>query len=308
MSPVADIGFDGSVVVSCDGHLLVAGNGSLARLDASGRLLWKRQIDEICSAPLALKGGWAVVNGRRTSYLFSPSGVCSRTWHFPVPGLDDSGPSPTLAQGRILFSGIDGQIWVDEGDTVRELGAFGYDVLPPAVLANGDLAIAGYAFSGPTLCNQDGKVKWRRPDLQYSNSLVVVNRFGEIAYSDQNEKQTHVFDTFGNLVLRLPFAATLSEHIDGWLAVRRGSLALIARDGRELWQTPLDVFPKFGLEQAVSDSTGQTYVSCPGGVVRLDRGGEPTLHLGLGNARPTNLALGRDGVLFVLDGRLFRLS
>ena len=174
---------------------------------------------QTCSAPLALAGGNILINGRGSSYLLDERGDTLRSWDFPSHGLDDSGHSPTLTKsGYPLFSGIGGEVWISREDQVREIGSFGYDVLPPAVLSSGEIAVAGYAYTGACLVDESGKILWRRLDFEDADSLVTANKFSEIAFGNLNDEVSLVVSSTGHDLFKVPFSATFSEHPNGWIS------------------------------------------------------------------------------------------
>ena len=294
----------GSVVLSESGDFLIAGNGIVAKVASGGELLWKQKLSDFCSAPLALECGLILVNACHRSYLLDAHGQTVRTWEVS-DRLEDSGPSPAITRsGHPLLSTCGGGVWLGLDNGVKELGLFGFDTLPPAVLETGEIALAGYYDSGPCLLGADGAVLWKDLDFKEADSLVSSNRFGEIAFGVLNTKQSVVLDIKGARCFESSFVATFSEHPDGWIAVSEGVVRLLSRVGKELWSVRLPVRRGFGLEQAVCDCLGRVYVPCQGGLAALDWHGGLLFRLKTGVEQPRNLALIKDRVVFMCGDRL----
>ncbi len=296
----------GAVVVAEGGELLVGGKGTVVKLTPTGSVLWAKRVEEKCSAPLALAGGLVLVNSfRTTSHLLDPEGQPLRTW--TVPGcLDDSGPSLTLTMsGKPLLSGQGGDIWLARGREVRELGCFGYDILPPAVLPTGEIAISGYYGKGACLVEENGTLLWQDLDHLEADSLVTANSFSEIAFAALNTLESVVLDRTGTRCFCAPYFATFSEHPDGWVAVSHEQVRLLSRSGRELWSLPIATRGSFGTEQAACDRRGNIYVPLTRGVAALDRTGRPLFLVELGDEPPRNVALTKGRLLCVCENRLF---
>ena len=297
----------GSVVLSESGDFLIAGNGTVAKVATGGELLWKQKLADFCSAPLALEGGLILVNACHTSYLLNAHGRTVRTWEVSDT-LDDSGPSPAITRsGHPLLSTCGGGVLLGLDNGIKELGLFGYDILPPAVLETGEIALAGYYDSGPCLLGADGEVLWKDLDFKEADSLVTANRFSEIAFGVLNTKQSVVVDIKGAKCFESSFVATFSEHPEGWIAVSEGIVRLLSRSGEELWSVCLPISRGFGLEQAVCDFTGRVYVPCKGGVAALDREGEHLFNVATEGEQPSNLAL-FEGRLAFMSGQCLTLA
>ena len=142
-----------------------------------------------------------------------------------------------LAGGNILINGRGSSYLLDErGGQVREIGSFGYDVLPPAVLSSGEIAVAGYAYTGACLVDESGKILWRRPDFEDADSLVTANKFSEIAFGNLNDEVSLVVSSAGRDLFKVPFSATFSEHPSGWISCSEGQVRLLSRTGSTLWE------------------------------------------------------------------------
>ena len=187
----------------------------------------------------------------------------------------------------------------------QELGSFGYDVLPPAVLLTGEIAIAGYYGSGACLINERGESLWARPDFREADSLVSVNRFNEIAFGNLNEGESLVVTKSGVDVFKIPFYGTFSEHPDGWVIAGRGLLGLVDRLGQQQWKKAVANEIKLGMEQASCDIDGRIYLPVKGGIAAFDRTGEMLFYGKVlkHQKQPRNIALIENKAVFTIDKR-----
>jgi hypothetical protein len=168
-----------------------------------------------------------------------------------------------------------GEVYRRDEDRWVELGAFGYDILPPAVFSDRSLGIAGYAGYGYCRVALDGTVRWRSGFAE-ADLLVTVSSAQHSAVGSVNDGRSELYAPGGELLGRYEEPAIFSEHLDGgWVALSDGAVARLAVDGTVLWRHALHVKRGWGGLQAITDARGHVYVPCEDGVVALSAAGEP---------------------------------
>lgn len=288
--PRLDRSYSG-VIQAADGHLRVVHQGTLSGVTVGGRKLWTRSLKlrrrslGACSLPLALDDGRVLVsaNRRLAEEIGGRMRVVAKIWG------DDSGPSPNLDARGVYLGGIASMLrW--NGTTAEELGPdTGYDILPPALFANGDFAMTCYYGEGLCRVTPAGATVWSVHPREL-DTLVVINGHDEVTCSSLNDRCSVVVDGDGSELWRLPFRAHFSCcPDDGWVALSSGRLTRLDRAGHTLWTRSDSVEPDWGLQQAVVDSRGWVYAPCRTGLTAFDEEGRPVFRTSLPEGSPSGL-------------------
>lgn len=308
----ANIRHSGVVVSTEGGGFLIAGDrdpeSPLTRVNAAGEVLWTRTHPGSWSAPAAMADGSAVLTSVNHVVRVTAEGelqVTETRYQF-----DDSRVSPNVTEGgELVLSTMHGEILVGTPDALRELGPFGYDVLPPAIDGQGRLAFSGYYSTGPTRLSLEGEPAWTRPTMLEAEGLTVLNQHGESTVHELEAGCTHGLDAQGETLFRLSEVALCAEHPLGWAALGEGKLLLISRNGEVHWSRDIDNELDWGSGQPAVDSRGVIYVPCLGGVVAWSAGGELLWQHTDRQAQPSNLALvGPGQIAFALHRQLIVLG
>jgi hypothetical protein len=302
------------LVLSEDGTLRVVAGGHLSCVARDGGVRWRD--DEPCVAPpVALAGGDTLVIHRPPLDpeedfapphfdVLDPQGVRVRRMTADF-SPDDSGISPCLVPGEhedvLIATSPGGEVYRREEDRWVELGAFGYDILPPAVFADHSLGIAGYAGHGYCRVGLDGKVRWRS-GFSEADLLVTVSAAQLSAVGSVNDARSEIYTPEGQRLGGYDQPAIFSEHLDGgWVALSDGAVARLTSDGTVLWQMPLNVKRGWGGVQAITDARGHVYVPSEDGVTALSAAGETLFSTALGGPALA-MAMVAEGHLAVLCG------
>ena len=105
--------------------------------------------------------GWASGWSGGTVTLIDAHGEITQRFIVRFP-IDDSGIAPCVTfGGALVATAMDGGVYALEEDGWRDLGSFGYDILPPAVFDDDSLAISGYGGAGFCRVGLDAQVRWR---------------------------------------------------------------------------------------------------------------------------------------------------
>jgi hypothetical protein len=305
----------GGLAIDEAGALVVAHAGFVSWLDVSGCVLARceppaERADEpdeghpaegedhtpvhVIGAPLALADGGVVVTTRDEVLVLDRGAVRDR---WPIEGLDDSDVSPNVTHGGALVLGsMFGTVTSIEAGGPRELGAFGYDVVAPAITREDVLVVAGYAKAGLCAVGMDGTRRWTS-SLRAADLVPTLDDDDHAACGSLNENASLIVSTRGEVLARLDRAARFASLPGGdWLARSDRSLARLERDGTERWSVALaSGGPHWSSELVVTLEDGRVHVRDGARVAALD------LETG---ARLASLALpGEEGRTLGVAGR-----
>jgi hypothetical protein len=305
-----------SGAVTCaDSSLRVTYAGSLFAVTVGQGIDWQVPLlgddDDYHSLPVALEDNSTLVNLSRAIIVINAQGIVrTRIETENELSLDDSGPSPCVTDsGKLVISSPLGDVmWLD-GAIWRSIGVFGYDILPPAVFADGTLAIAGYYHSGYCRADLSGRMIWEtgflEADLLPSVALNQCSAVGSV-----NDHASIVVSPDGEVLGRYERAAVFAEHIDGkWVALSEGRIALLGNTGNVIWQKDIPIKRTWGALQPIVDSQGNIYAPIEGGVVGFDPKGNERFRCRLSGGTPNSLSMIDKGKLaFVVDDQLAVIS
>lgn len=304
--------------VSHDGSLRISFRGYLHALSAEGLPLWRRnlidyelepdlddddfaeedsieedsfdqgQSDDMYdvmhyhSLPTVLANGHTLVTTRNSAVIFDQAGEVAR--HIHVPIADDTGLPPNYNhEGIPILTSVAGEVWSWEGEQLRELGWFGYDIEPVAIFADNTIAIAGYAGSGFCRITATGEKVWQT-DLKDADLFPSINQAQYSAVGSLNDRCSVIFDPDGKPVGSYPHAAIFAEYCDGgWIARSKKHIARLSPLGSVVWQRPLDA-PEQTIPhryQPVVDSNGRIYIFNREGLLALAGNGDQIFHLAI---------------------------
>jgi hypothetical protein len=189
----------------------------------------------VLSAPLTTASGATIVTTGRAVVVFDRRGKTAAAIESPVT-LDDSGPSPNLAHdGRLIVASPFGDVLVLEGRRLRSIGAFGYDVLPPAVYDDDTLAVSGYAGSGFVRVRLDGTYCFRTR-MKDADLPASIDERGRAAVGSLNDGRSRFFSSAGRALGGTGAAAVFAAVPGGgWIAQSASALAALGPDGRPRW-------------------------------------------------------------------------
>lgn len=303
--PLASAGLDGppAVVVASDGTLRVTCGGTLFGVEASGVVLWSLPIGERHSAPVALAEGRALLTARDTLLVVDSEGRKELVLHCEFH-CDDSGPSPNLSwAGEPIVSSPTGDVCILREGEWHEIGAFGYDVLPPAIYHDGSLAISGYYGDGFCRVQPSGKVVFRTR-FKEADLLPCLNREQVAAVGALNVHESCFVDHAGKVLGSYPEACVFADYTSDWVALERAScLSRITSAGKILWRRELPLVTDWGLRQPVVDATGRIYAAVVGGVAALDSEGNSLFVLQDGTDRAGPPAIIQPGQIAMVSGQ-----
>jgi hypothetical protein len=308
--------------VGPDGALCVAYQGTVTTLTTNGHLHWTRRLVdrvpedtldageaeflttaaagadllpddpedmlEYHSAPLALATGAVVISLRHSFVVFDPTGAIQ-----VQPSIimgDDSGYAPNVTPtGLLVLSTIAGDIIVVAEQDAREMEmGFGYDLLPPAVYADGSLAVGGYYGTGFCRVQPDGQFRWRTT-FHEADLRPTLNRQEVAAVGSLNDGETRFFAPDGQWMGTYRRAATLAAYgNDGWIDAATGVLTRLALTGEIRWQQTLVGSP---VHPPIVDADGRIYVLTRDALQGWDGSGRPLFVRPLDGAPVYDLAL-----------------
>jgi len=198
-----------------------------------------------------------------------------RVFQEHLPLADDSGCAPNVtAMGQILHSSINGEIWCVDMSDAREVGCYGYDVLPPAIYPDNSLAIAGYYGDGFCRVSLDGQMIWKT-DFKEADMLPTINQDNIAAVGSKNENKSEFFSPTGALLGMYARAAVFAEYSpDSWIARSNKWVAKVTVEGNEYWKHPLCDETNWGHSQPIVDSEGRIYLIDDGKLLCLSGDGE----------------------------------
>lgn len=248
----------------------------------------------VIGAPLALADGGVVVTTRSEVFVLDRGALRDR---WSIEGLDDSAVSPNVTHGGALVLGsIFGTVTCLEAEGPRPLGAFGYDVVAPAITRDDVLIVAGYAKAGLCAVGMDGTRRWSS-SLRAADLVPTLDDDDDVACGSLNEKASLIVSPRGEVLARLDRAARFASLPGGdWLARSDRRLARLGRDGTERWSVALaSDGPRWSSELVVSLEDGRVHLRDGVTIMALD------LETG---ARLASLALpGEEGRTLAVAGR-----
>jgi outer membrane protein assembly factor BamB len=303
-----------SGVVACaSGSLRITHNGSLFAAKVGQGIEWQVPLlggdDSYHSLPAALDDDSTLVTLKRAVVVVDAQGVV-RTRLETERSLDDHGPSPCITEsGTLVISSPPGDVmWLD-GAVWRSVGDFGYDILPPAVFADGTLAVAGYSGSGYCRVELSGKTVWNT-DFAEADLLPTVASNQCSAVGCLNYDVSIFVSPRGEIIGRYARAAVFAEYNGGgWAALSDGCIALLGSTGNVIWQKDIPIKRTWGALQPVVDSQGNIYAPIEGGVVGFDSDGNERFRCRLSGGQPDSLSMIAPGKLaFVIDNQLAVIS
>ncbi|MCA9609049.1 MAG: hypothetical protein KC619_25785 [Myxococcales bacterium] len=261
--------------------------------------------DRPLSPPVALADGNVLVLAPPEVLVFDPRGELVGG-AYVENGADDSGLSPNLTHdGALLVTYNTGEVVRFADGARRELGVFGYDVVPPAVGADDALVIAGYAGAGLVCVAPDGSRRWRA-GIEYADMVPAVDAEGFVVVGSNNDARSFVVSPEGRVVATLDGVAAFAEATGGdWLARRRDGLARVRRDGSCIWSRPLEAVPGllWGAQAPIADAEDRVCTLGPDALLVHDaRTGEEVARAPLPGA-PLGLAVVAPGRAAVLVGQ-----
>jgi hypothetical protein len=294
------------VIVMPDETLRVLHGGLLIAVTLDGTILWQVDLsslvseDEhwICSLPTALKTGETLLLLPDALLLVERFGGVRRqdygipsddggVWTQGDMSPDDSGFSPNLTyNGLLILSAITGEVYLLEKNLWKEIGAYGYDIVPPAVYPDNSLAIAGYYGTGFCRVSLDGELQWTT-QLKQADLLPTLNQDHIAAVGSLNDACSAFFRPDGQQIGEYHHAATFAVYPDGgWVALSKRRLARLTLEGSEVWGC--DICPGESLsfvEQPLVEKDGFIFVRQQEGFLCCDAHGRVVFEVKL--AHPT---------------------
>jgi len=330
----------GGVAMGADGALIVVANGRVFRIGLDGRILSVAAIpvpgpdpraedgpteemdldadatnsppdDEteyeprrsVLAPPVALADGAAVVLAPPELLVFDAPGRLVGGVY--VGGTaDDSALSPNVTHGgALVLTHMTGEVeWLADGQR-RKIGAFGYDVVPPAIYADDAMAIAGYASAGFVCVAADGTRRWSA-GLKDADLLPAIDADGFAVVGSQNDQRSIVVAPDGRVVGAIDDAGTFAEGLAGdWFVRTRDTLSRVRRDGSRVWTALHEVSPDllWGAQAPAADAAGRVYALTPDGLLARDaRTGTESFRARLDGAPRAALALVAPGLAAIL--------
>ena len=297
---------ESTVYMSCAGKLFA--------FDLDGDLQWsvpvlgsERKPPRFTSAPTLLDDGTAVVLAEDYVVFVGREGRLRALVRTGCQ-LDDSGPSPNLTcDGSLILTTPLGDVFLMRGDaSCVSIGAFGYDIVPPAVCPDGSLVVSGYCGRGLVRVTPGGEEIWAS-GFHDADLTPVVSELGIAAAGSLNDAECRFYSSASKLLGTYPAAAVLAE-LDGdsWVALSATSISRVDSDGRVAWSQGLrgELRVGWGALGPAVDASGRIYFPTSEGVRCVTSTGGLVFDAVLG-ATPSDIALVGDGVLVaVVDGVL----
>lgn len=256
------------------------------------------------SLPTALAGGGTLVSVRHAALIVDADGRLEAT--MPVLRADNSGVSPAITlRGVPIVTSPLGQViaWTETGP--RALGAFGYDVVPPAVYDDDSLAIAGYAKRGLCRVRLSGEIVWtvqpRDADL-----LPTIAKSQTCACGSLNDDRSVFVAPNGQQLGEYAHSAVFADNGGGWIAATEKRVARLDSIGNEIWAAAISrslPWPVFG---PIVDRVGRVYVQSEDSWIGLDQSGRRVFSLRIGPLAGPVFPAG-EGLFAVVVGGALRL-
>lgn len=275
---VGSIGTDGFVDAApqpIDGDLLVASwDGTVRRLDKTGKLLWLTPLQEVIDAPLLVDGerifgqNW----GREVFALRASDGA--RLWSFTYPPspADDHRQGGLLRIGELLLApGWNGTLYALDPPSGKVLWTFaGHAPLRATPLADGERIILTGGDGTLWSLDPDGTLHWQyhgpapflTPALRIEQGIVVVDREGRVIALDRDGKELWRQE----LGETCYYAAPVQGDDGLFVATTAGSLwKLDPASGKVIWRRdgfgPIYATPLFsGKRLVLGDNDGSLWV------------------------------------------------
>ncbi len=326
----ANTGIRGSgIAVLTDGLLCVVYGGYATAFTLAGNRLWTYLLTDLPeggadvtddmttdstrvgtnhldyhSPPVALATAEIVLSLPNSYLILNRQGT--RTIQQAIGGGDDSGYAPNLTlDGALVLTSMFGDITIVEANQQRALGiGFGYDIVPPAVYADGSLAVAGYYGTGFCRVQLNGQFLWQtdfhEADLQPSLSHEDIAGVGSL-----NDACTRFFALTGQQIGEYPQAARLACYSQSeWIAGARGYLARLDPTGHVEWEQEHE---SLRLTQPITDAVGHIYSVTDSGITGWDGTGHVVFHVATEETPADSLALVAPGVLACIVGETLLL-
>jgi hypothetical protein len=258
------------------------------------------------AAPVALRDGNAVVLAPPEVLVVGADGGLVARLH--VGGLaDDSGAAPNVtSDGALVLTYLTGEVELVRDGSRRPLGAFGYDVPPPALYPDDALAISGYYGTGLVAVATDGTRRWRS-GLEQADRLPAIDAEGFAVAGSANDDRSIVVSPAGEVVGSIGVCADFAEAGGGdWIARSRDGVARYRRDGSLVWSAadPLAEGTAWGGWAAMVDRDDRVYVLGDDALAARDgRTGRELFRAALGERAFIAPALVAPGLAAVLVGR-----
>lgn len=255
------------------------------------------------SLPTALAGGYTLIGVTRGAVIVDASGALVA--HVAQDLMDDSGPSPCVtAAGVPVLSTIAEGVFAWEPAGLRRLGAFGYDVVPPAVYRDDTLAIAGYAGRGFCRASLAGELLWTT-ELTEADLLPSINSSQHAAVGSRNDRCSVLYAASGATLGIHPCAAVFAEYPDGgWIAVSDCAVARIDSSANKIWWAEIATSLRWGVLGPIVDPSGMIYVQDGETLVALDANGTAKFSVWLGKSVGPVFPAGAGRFAVVADGVL----
>ena len=303
----------GGVAVLPDGTMSVVRGGVVTALTADGTIRWRHVLTDLrgdppdrtarvyYSPPVALTGGDVVVSLPASYVVLGADGVVRQ--QEALEGGDDSGCAPNVTpQGALVLTSMFGGVTVVDSALRTLQPGFGYDLVPPAVYADGSLAVGGYSGTGFCRVETDGRIRWRT-DFIHADLLPTVDDRQVAAVGALDDGGSRLFTPSGQPVGTYGRAAVFAVYGDtGWMARSKTHLARLDSDGRVRWEQALPCPGRLDVAQPLVDAAGRVYATAPGAVTAWDAAGHCLFDLTLPAAVPGALAVVAPGILACLAG------
>nr|WP_321466399.1 hypothetical protein [uncultured Desulfobulbus sp.] len=256
----------GGCVVTDTMSLRVAYDDRLSAITMDGKILWSVKLrnpgnerPQYCSLPVALENGMCLIALSDSVCVYDCNGNLVFQEHIPL--ADDSGCAPNITDaGQILHSSLNGEIWCIDAMSARDVGCFGYDVLPPAIYSDNSLAIAGYYGDGFYRVSLDGQIVWKT-DFKEADMLPTINQEDFTAVGSKNENKSAFFSPQGTLLGTYDRASVFAEYSpDSWIARSNKWVTKVTVEGNECWKHPLSDETNWGHSQPIVDNLGRIYL------------------------------------------------
>jgi hypothetical protein len=303
------------VVVAADGSLRVCHAGVLSawgpdvspkwEVDlAAYRKLARPALPFGASLPTVLADGSTLIQLRGGVLRVSVDGGGVEAFALDA-SLDDSGMSPNVTQdGYPLVPSVTGELYILRDGLWATVGdrGYGFDILCPALYADGSLAVAGYYGTGFCRVELDGRIRWQT-DLREADRLPTINRAQVAAVGSLNDKVSVFFAPDGSRLGRYPRAAVFTAYGDEWIALSASRVARVTTLGEELWAREVSVHRLLaGVMQPVVDVDGYIYIRHDAGVLCCAPDGATVFELALPATLPDPVSIIAPGVLAVIHG------
>lgn len=259
----------------------------------------------VVAPPVALADGTAVVVAAPELLVFDAGGQLVGGAHVGT-SVDDSVLAPNAThRGALVLTHMTGEVVCLADGQRRTIGAFGYDVVPPAIYPDDAMVIAGYAGTGLVCIAPDGTHRWRA-DLKDADLLPAIDADGFVAAGSLNDHRSLIVAPDGTQVGAIPRAGAFAETGTGdWFVRTPDVVARVRRDGSPLWMHRHA--PSRGLGWGalapVADAAARVYTLDATDLIARDgQTGATAFRAELGGEPTSALALVAPGLAAVLVG------